>query len=270
MATIGAPTTGNAFADPSLRPRRVIPDGRGGSFSTQLTDEELAAVNRGWEARRTEALRSAMATLPQTIEKQRREQYLTAVHAILEAPEPRQRLRQAHAEKAAAETEVARLEGVREAARGHLAAMEGEFGAAVKEQRRYDAEAAQALAAALANGAAAEPAALSQSSSRVDDARRRRDQARSAIDIIQDQLKTAEATVRSCRTAVEKSAEQVAVRAWLVLGDRLAALDTERAELIEQRYSLSVALTPAGRLERTRLGTVLKELIEDAEAAVPV
>jgi hypothetical protein len=269
MATVGAPTTSNAFADPSLRPRRVIPDGRGGSFSTQLTDEELAAVNRSWEARRTEALRSAMATSSQTIEKQQREQYLTAVRAIRAASDPRQRLRQAHAEKAAAETEVARLEGVREAARRHLTAMEGEFGAAVKEQRRYDAEAAQALAAALANGDVAEPTALSPNA-RVEDADRRRDQAQGAIDIIQDQLKTAEATVRSCRTAVEKSAEQVAVRAWLALGDRLAALDAERAELIEQRYSLSVVLTPTGRLERTRLGTVLKELIEDAEAAVPV
>jgi hypothetical protein len=177
-------------------------------------------------------------------------------------------LRAAHVAKEAAEGEITRLEGVLAAARQHLAAREDEFGAAELEQRHCDAEAAQALALAFANGGVEEPNTLSPSSL-VEDARRRRDQAKGAVDIVEGQLKAAETAVRSCRAAVEKSAEQVALRSWLALGDRLAALDAERAALIEARYSLSVELNSQGRLERTRLGTVLKELIGDPEAAVP-
>jgi hypothetical protein len=237
---------------------------------TPWTPEQVSAWHAREEQRRRwvgQPLEHPTITARRQAEIDAERQQQAAEERRAKWPDPRASLRLAHTARSAAEGEIVRLEGVLAAARQHLAAMEDAVGAAEKELRHSDAEAAQVLARAIAHGGVGEPSAL-YSSSAVEDARRRRDQAKGAVDIIENQLRVAEGVRIHAHRDVEAAAEQVALAAWLVLSDKIAELDAERAALLEQRYSLGVVLT-GGRLERTQSGPILKALISDPETPVP-
>jgi hypothetical protein len=151
-----------------------------------------------------------------------------------------------------------------------------------KDEERASAEAAKVLAKALATGAQRSAEASSEgvpagTSSSVDvpagtptspgsveavfSARRNRDQAAAAIEIVEKELAAAEMALTRAGRDVERAADR-----WLSLSDEIDELETELARLTDLRHETGVTLNAGGRITRA-MGELVRRLIADPGAA---
>jgi hypothetical protein len=269
MATSGPPTTGNSGVPTNpltQRESRVIPLPGGGSFTTKYSDSELAQIDAAMAQRRAEsqAASAALFPPPAVAAAAEEERWKATRAAIPVAAEARQRLREAHEVRGAAEDEVIRQREVRDRARRHLARMADELDAVEKDEKQVSAEAAQALAQALATGASP-PAEAEGHVERITAARRKRDQAQAAADIVETESAAVEAALTRTSRAVERAAEIVAADAWLVLSDEIDEAKAALAELTERREETGVWLSATGKVTRTT-GKLVSRLLVDFAA----
>jgi hypothetical protein len=143
--------------------------------------------------------------------------------------------------------------------------MTGEVAAVEQEQRRCEAEAAATLASAIANGRDRGNEGRSYPTAAIEDARRRRDEAGGAVEIIETQLRQAEGARTRTQQDIEKAATLVAADQWLMLSDAIEEREAALAELVARRRDTSVWLSSNGRITRSS-GGLLARLIGDPEA----
>jgi hypothetical protein len=176
----------------------------GGTFTTKFTADELPQIDAMMERRRQEtaAAAAAMFPPPHLAAQREAEQWATTRAAIPAAPEARAALRQAHQVRGAAQGAVDRQREVLDRARQHLAAMQDEFEQVEREEQHKAAEAAKVVVLALAREQPVvdEPIGLLDV---VGNIRRRRDQAQSAVGIVEKDLQGAEAAL-AVRRAMSK------------------------------------------------------------------
>jgi hypothetical protein len=270
MAILQAPGDKRGVANEPFSQRElrtILRPGQTGTFQSRHTDEELAEIDAAMVRRREEAVAASVMLFPQPHEAARRvaEQWASTRAAIPDETEARAQLRQAHETRREAENEVARQREVFSRAQLHLAAMHDKLGGLEATEHAGAAAAAKGLVAALSRGDQHTPHGIDMRD-RLEAARRRRDQAADAVELVAAELTAAESVLTQTTRDLGKAAEIVAADAWLRLSDEIDQCELALAAVVERRHATGVWLTSGGKIERTAAGGLVRQLAVDAEA----